>query len=203
MIGSTRALGGSAAQPRRVAPRRLILVALAVLVVSAAQPASQAVANQPQPTATTATTAPPPAAAVASADKGDLPGITLAVDQFRRTDPNTITLIFTLANKGGEPPVFDWTWGELGIIEVGNALAFDMSGVYLLDPEGKTKHLVLRDANDRCICSTGVYRSGTSTGLTPGTAVTMFAKFPAPPASVARMAVAVPHFPVLDGVPLT
>jgi hypothetical protein len=201
MIGSTRDECGSTAGPRPAAALRLTVLALAVLAVTTAQPASQAAANQQQPTTTTAP-APTPAAAVASADKGDLPGITLAIDQFRRSDPNTATLVFTIANRDGEPPIFDWTWGELGLVEVGNAFAFDMSGVYLLDPEGKTKYLVLRDANNRCICSTGVYRAGTSKGLVPGTAVTMFAKFPAPPASVARMAVAVPHFPVLDGVPL-
>jgi hypothetical protein len=202
MIRSTHALGGLTARPRQAAALRLLVLVLAALVATTVQPAGRAVASQPQATATTAA-APAPGAAVAAADNGDLPGITLAIDQFRRTDPNTVTLVFTIANRDGEPPVFDWTWGELGLTEVGNALAFDMSGVYLLDPDGKAKYLVLRDANRRCICSVGVYRAGTSKGLTPGTAATMFAKFPAPPASVAKMAVAVPHFPVLDGVPLT
>jgi hypothetical protein len=182
---------------------RFLVLAVAVLVASAVQsPISQAMANQQATptTATPATAAATPAPVVASADRGDLPGITLTVDQLRRSDPYTVTVVFSLVNKDGEPPVFDWTWGELGLTEVGNAFAFDMSGVYLV--EGKKKYLVLRDTNNRCICSTGVYRSGTAEGLTPGTAVTMFAKFPAPPASVTRVAVAVPHFPVLDGLPL-
>jgi hypothetical protein len=201
MIRSARGAAGVAAMA--AVPRLLVVVA--VLVASAVQsPATQAVANQ-QTTPTTATpvaSGATPAPVVASADRGDLPGITLTVDQLRRSDPNTVTVVFTIANKDGEPPVFDWTWGELGLTEVGNAFAFDMSGVYLVEPEGKKKYLVLRDTNNRCICSTGVYRSGTAEGLTPGTAVTMFAKFPAPPAAVTRVAVAVPHFPVLDGLPL-
>lgn len=203
MVRRARGAGGVTAM---AAALRLLIVAAAVLVASAVQsPATQAAANHQQATPTTATaaaSAATPAPVVASADRGDLPGITLTVDQLRRADPNTVTVVFTIANKDGEPPVFDWTWGELGLTEVGNAFAFDMSGVYLIEPEGKKKYLVLRDTNNRCICSTGVYRSGTGEGLTPGTAVTMFAKFPAPPAAVTRVAVAVPHFPVLDGLPL-
>ena len=186
---------------------RLLIVVVAVLVASAVQsPASQAVANQHQTAPTTGVAAASAATAgpvVASADRGDLPGITLTIDQLRRSDPNTGTLVFSVANRRNEAYTFDWTWGELGIIEVGNALAFDMSGVYLIEPEGKKKYLVLRDTSGRCVCSTGVFRSGgTISGLAPGRDATMWAKFPAPPASVTKMAAAVPHFPVLDGLPL-
>src|SRR5262245_13002226 len=75
--------------------------------------------SQAQPTTATATTAPP---VVASADKGDLPGIALTINQLRRSDPNTVTLIFTIANQGDKPFTFDWTWGELGFVRVGDAL---------------------------------------------------------------------------------
>jgi hypothetical protein len=204
MIRRTPGASGVAAMARPpMAAVRLLILAVALLVASAVQPPTgQAMANQQQagPTTTTPPAAAAPGPVVASAERGDLPGITLTVDQLRRSDPNTVTVVFTIANKDGEPPVFDWTWGELGLTEVGNAFAFDMSGIYLV--EGKKKYLVLRDTNNRCICSTGVYRSGTPEGLTPGTAATMFAKFPAPPASVTRVAVVVPHFPVLDGLPL-
>jgi hypothetical protein len=177
---------------------------------AAQQPANQTLttmagqAEAAQASATTAVGQPAPATGpvVASAEKGDLPGITLAVNQLRRSDPNTVTVVFTIANQDGEPPVFDWTWGELGVIDVGNALAFDVSGVYVVEPQGKKKYLVLRDTNTRCICSTGVFRSGSSSGLTRGTAATFFAKFPAPPAGVTTMSVVIPHFPVLDNVPL-
>jgi hypothetical protein len=195
------ASGAGATRP--AAALRLLSLAVAMLTVGVVvAPTSQAVANQ-QATTTTAAATAPASPVVASAEKGDLPGVSLTVNQLRRSDPNTVTLVFTVANKGNEAYTFDWTWGELGIIEVGNALAFDMSGVYLIEPEGKKKHLVLRDTNNRCICSTGVFRSGgTTSGLTPGRDATMWAKFPAPPASVTKMTVAVPHFPVLDSLPL-
>ena len=161
--------------------------------------------SQAQPTTTAAATATTaaPAPVVASADKGDLPGITLAINQLRRSDPNTVTLIFSIANRGDKPFTFDWTWGELGFVRVGDALSFDMSGVYLVDPEGKKKYLVLRDTNKGCICTTGILKAGEALkGLDAGQETTMFAKFPAPPASVTKLTVAVPHFPALDGVPL-
>jgi hypothetical protein len=161
--------------------------------------------SQAQPTTTAAATATTaaPAPVAASADKGDLPGITLAINQLRRSDPNTVTLIFSIANQGDKPFAFDWTWGELGFVRVGDALSFDMSGVYLVDPEGKKKYLVLRDTNKGCICTTGILKAGEALkGLDVGQQTTMFAKFPAPPASVTKLTVAVPHFPALDGVPL-
>jgi hypothetical protein len=204
MIWSTGDVGGAAVRPRRTAA--LIVLALALLAVSSTPVASQAVASQQQPTATTAppaAPAPAPAPVVASADKGDLPGVSLTINQLRRSDPNTVTVVFTIANKDGEPFLFDWSWGELGVVKASDARTFDMSGVYLVEPEGKKKYLVLRDANNNCICSTGILRSGEAIkGLDRGKEATMFAKFPAPPAQVSKVAVAVPHFPVLDGLPL-
>jgi hypothetical protein len=62
---------------------------------------------------------------------------------------------------------------------------------------------VLRDTNKGCICTTGILKAGEALkGLDAGQQTTMFAKFPAPPASVTKLTVAVPHFPALDGVPL-
>jgi hypothetical protein len=216
MTGRTHRTSRATGRTSRSATRLLVL-AVAMLaagcgVVGGAEqaaqtPAAQAAASQALPaattTATSATPAPVPGPVVAASEQGDLPGITLAVNQLRRSDSTTVTLIFTVANKGTTPYTFDWTWGEAGIVKVGDVFTFDMSGVYLVEPEGKKKYLVLRDTDKHCICSTGIFRSGAAiTGLTPGKEATMFAKFPAPPASVAKMAVAVPHFPVLDGVPL-
>jgi hypothetical protein len=196
--GVTRAMAWPAAAVRLLL---LLLLALAMLVASAIQlPAGQAVASRQQTATTAAST---PGSAVAAAEKGDLPGVTLVVNQLRRSDPNTVTTVFTIANKGAEAFSFDWTWGEFGVVKVGDALSFDVSGVYLVDAQGKKKYLVLRDATNRCICSTGIYRSGEAIkGLDTGKEATMWAKFPAPPASVSKISLAVPHFPILDGLPL-
>ena len=193
----------------RTAPRSPVLFLGLVLVAVLAAGCSlgkgrTAQAEAAQASATTTAAQPAAAPVIASSDHADLPGITLAVNQLRRSDPNTVTLIYTIANKGTKPFTFDWTWGEAGFVEVANALTFDMSGVYLVDPEGKKKYLVLRDSNKVCLCTTGVLRSGTELkGVEAGQETTMFAKFPAPPAEVSKMTVAVPHFPVLDNVPLS
>jgi hypothetical protein len=192
--------------PRPAAAGRLLILAVAVLVAAAVQPPTSRAEASQQTTATTTAAAgatPAPGPVVATADKGDLPGVTLTVNQLRRSDPNTVTVVFTIANKDAEAFLFDWTWGELGVVKVGDVFAFDVSGVYLVEPQGKKKYLVLRDANNRCICSTGIYRAGEAVkGLDRGKEATMFAKFPAPPPSVSTVAVAVPHFPVLDNLPL-
>jgi hypothetical protein len=199
----------SASRAWRSAPRSPVLFLSLVLVAALAAGCSlgkgkPAQAEAAQASAATTAGQPAPAPVVASSDHADLPGITLAVNQLRRSDPNTVTLIFTIANQGTKPFNFDWTWGEAGFVEVGNALTFDMSGVYLVDPEGKKKYLVLRDTNKGCLCTTGILHSGTELkGVEPGQETTMFAKFPAPPAQVSKLTVTVPHFPALDNVPLS
>jgi hypothetical protein len=207
-----RQMRTSAGREWRSSSRSLLLPLTLVLVAVLASGCSlvgrksaQAEAAQ----ATTATTAagggqPAAAPVIASSDHADLPGITLAINQLRRSDANTVTLIFTIANKGSKALNFDWTWGEAGFVEVGNALTFDMSGVYLVDTGGKKKYLVLRDTNKVCLCTTGILRSGTELkGVEAGQETTMYGKFPAPPASVSKLTVAVPHFPALDNVPLS
>jgi hypothetical protein len=193
----------------RSAPRSPVLLLTLILVAVLAAGCSlgkgkTAQAEAAQASATTTAGQPAPAPVVASSDHADLPGITLAINQLRRSDANTVTLIFTIANRGSKALNFDWTWGEAGFVEVGNALTFDMSGVYLVDTDGKKKYLVLRDTNKVCLCTTGILRSGTELkGVEPGQETTMFGKFPAPPASVSKMTVTVPHFPALDNVPLS
>jgi hypothetical protein len=205
-----RQMRTSAAREWRSSSRSLLLPLALVLVAVLATGCSLGGRKSAQAAqATTATTAagggqPAAAPVVASSDHADLPGITLAINQLRRSDANTVTLIFTIANKGSKALNFDWTWGEAGYVEVGNALTFDMSGAYLVDTDGKKKYLVLRDTNKVCLCTTGILRSGTELkGVEPGQETTMFGKFPAPPASVSKMTVIVPHFPALDNVPLS
>jgi hypothetical protein len=187
----------------------LLILAVAVLAPNGGGLGGVGTAAQASQATTTTSGAAAAAAAapdqvLASSEKGDLSGLTLAVNQLRRSDPNTVTLVFTIANQGSQAYSFDWTWGEVGVIEFGDAFTFNMSGVYLVEPAGMKKYLVLLDTDKRCVCSTGIFRSGgTISGLIPGKDATMWAKFPAPPASVTRLAVAVPHFPVLDGVPLS
>jgi hypothetical protein len=183
----------------------LSVLALALLAAGCSRDSQGGQAAEAQATTTTAA-GPTPATlpVVTSSDKGDVPGISVSINQLRRSDPNTVTLIFTIANKGTESFSYDWTWGEFGVVDIGDARTYDVSGVYLIEPVGKKKYLVLRDTEKRCVCTIGLVRAGESLkGIVPGQDTTLFAKFPAPPADVSKMSVVIPHFPVFDGVPLT
>ena len=72
-----------------------------------------------------------------------------------------------------------------------------VSGVYLIDGTNKKRHLVMRDQDGKCICT------DTLTKVAAKGSVTIWAKFPAPPADVATMTAIVPLFLPLDGVAVT
>jgi len=76
----------------------------------------------------------------------------------------------------------------------GNEGCKQVSGVYLIDGVNKKRYLVMRDADGKCICF------DTLTYVEPKSSVTVWAKFPAPPADVGKMTVIVPLFLPLDGV---
>jgi hypothetical protein len=70
-----------------------------------------------------------------------------------------------------------------------------IAGVYLDD--GTTKYTVVRDAKNVCVCSSHMGY------LEPKAKLNLWAKFPAPPTSVTKLNVNVPHFPPINDVPLT
>lgn len=198
--------------------RLMLLVAVAVLLLPSCSKdnalpvhqgsASSAVASDPgtitpvaQPvTATTpamAAIAAPPATApavapgtvIASTD-GEYPGATVNVTELKRTSGETVTLKFNIANAGTEPVAFGYNFAEGDYNTV--------SGVYLLDPVGKKKYFVVRDAESKCVCS----RDMTSK-VDPGSRMNLWAKFPAPGPEVQKVTVVIPHFTPMDDVPIS
>ena len=75
-------------------------------------------------------------------------------------------------------------------------LAHEAGAVTLVDAANNQRHLVLRDTDGVCLCTsfTGAFAE---TGRYPHSA-----QFPAPPDDVTSMSVQVPSFPALDAVPL-
>jgi hypothetical protein len=71
-----------------------------------------------------------------------------------------------------------------------------VADVYLVDTEGRRKYFVLRDARHRPECSSGI------APLAPGETRTLWARFLAPPASVARVGVRFPQVASLLEVPI-
>jgi hypothetical protein len=71
------------------------------------------------------------------------------------------------------------------------------SGLRLIDEVNARDHAPLRDADDRCLCSSGI-----DTLETAGETMVVSAKFPAPPPDVAYASLQAPGFPSLDRIPL-
>jgi hypothetical protein len=70
-------------------------------------------------------------------------------------------------------------------------------GVTLVDTVSKKKYFALADTDKTCICSRDI------DNVAPNTQVALWVKFPAPPPSVTKITVDVPHFIPLDDVPIS
>jgi|ERR1022692_5108457 hypothetical protein len=127
---------------------------------------------------------------IGSAD-GDTPGFHVDVTQLRRISGNMVSLKFVFVN-GSNAEI-----GMGGVMDGDNAMRDNdtIAGVDLND--GTTKYVVVRDAQGKCVCSSKMGYLNSKARLN------LWAKFPAPPASVTKLSVEIPHFPPIDDVPLT
>ncbi len=154
--------------------------------------ARQAAQAEPvTPPAASAPTSVPPAAGVIASTDGETAGIRIDVTQFARASGDTVNLRFTLVNESAEQVgmvshMTDSTMGEYSTV----------GGIHLVDPVNKRKYFVVRDADNKCVCSRDV------SSVDAGKTATLWAKFPAPPPDVQRISIVFPKFLPLDDVPL-
>ena len=168
-------------------------VASSTVSTTVASPATQAAA----PAAVTATPATiPPAAAtagtIATAD-GEKSGLRIDVTELKRGSGGTVMMKFTLANNSQENAQFGGHWLGDGAVSSDYKA---VGAVHLIDPVGKKKYFVIRDADQKCVCSREVE------GLRPGEKANLWAKYPAPPPDVQKVSIVVPHFTPMDDVPI-
>ncbi len=128
---------------------------------------------------------------VATTDS-EQPGIRLEVTEFARTSGGTLTLKFAIINESDESLGFSHEFGDPS---VGSDYG-SIGGTHLIDNEGQKKYLVLRDQDQKCVCSSGL------SSVEAGSSLNLWAKFPAPPADVKQISVIVPHFIPMDDVPI-
>ena len=184
-----------------------ISVTIALLVVIAvfcgcgksAPPATSTAAQQPASTpsappasAPTASSPPPvPSAASnlpAAPVDGDLPGVKIALNELKRTS-TTVTLKFTVYNTS------DKEFQTQGIFDGDEFHRFRHVGaIHLIDAESKKKYFVVTDSDGQCLCSRDISNIG------PGSQITLWAKFPAPPNDVRKITVEIPHFVPIEDV---
>ena len=129
------------------------------------------------------------AASVASTD-GEAPGVRLEVQDLKVAN-GVATLRFTVVNESDKQlnysTMIDPSGGEGGTVD----------GVYLIDAANKKKYLVVKDSDKHCLCSRHLEH------FSAKGSVNLWAKFPAPPDSVQKIGVAVPHFIPMDDVPIS
>jgi hypothetical protein len=155
---------------------------LAVLVVFCAMSVVVASRVNAQSAAT-----PSAAPAPLAISDGEAPGAQLQVTTLKRSG-DTVMLQFVLINNSDS--AYDPN-------NLNSSQYRSVDGIYLVDLAGKKKYEVVRDSDKNCVCSQGLQ------AIPPKSRANFWAKFPAPPGSVQKLGVVVPHFVPLDDVPLS
>jgi hypothetical protein len=123
---------------------------------------------------------------IATAD-GEAPGTQLQVTKLKRSG-DSVMLQFALINNS------DSSY-DPNNLQSSNYRSVD--GVYLVDMAGKKKYEVVRDTTGAGVCSQDLAK------IPSKSSANYWAKFPAPPDSVQKVGVVVPHFIPMDDVPLS
>jgi hypothetical protein len=194
--------------------RQLVLLLSVLVVLSCAKKESTAASNTaapapvttssaattssaPAPVATTSAAAPAAVATtssgIASAD-GEKPGTRVDVSELKRGSGGTVTLKMAFVNDSDKAIGFGYNFADPDhqIRDHGS-----IGAVHLVDPVGKKKYFVARDADDKCVCSTGI------PDVAPHSRLSLWAKFPAPPDDVQKISIVIPHFQPLDDVTIS
>jgi hypothetical protein len=132
-----------------------------------------------------------------SAD-GEKSGSRIDVTELKRVSGNMVSLKLVLVNDSNDAITIGEEFEPK--VEPPSQMGVDngsISGVYLVDAVGGTQYNVVRDAHGVCVCSTGLSAVGSKSKMN------LWAKFPAPPESVTKVTVTMPHFPPIEDVPLT
>lgn len=184
------------ATPVSQAPLAPPLTTPTPMATATEQPPAPVVAQAPLPTPPNTAAAPvtPAAPAVLASADGEKAGVRVVITELKRSSGDTVNLKFVLINDSDEKLGL---WGSyLGDARV-RADHKSVGGVHLVDPAGKKKYLVVRDAEEKCLCSTDL------SDLEPKTRANLWAKFPAPPAGVQKISIVIPHFSPMDDVPIS
>jgi len=192
--------------------RHLVLLLSLVVVLSCAKkeattttqaaPAPETTSSAVTTSSASATSSTPPAAppaaattssGIASAD-GEKAGTRVDVMELKRGSGGTVTLKMAFVNDSDKAIGFGYNFADPDhqIRDHGS-----IGAVQLVDPVGKKKYFVARDADGKCVCSTGI------PDVAPHSRLSLWAKFPAPPDDVQKISIVIPHFQPLDDVTIS
>lgn len=120
---------------------------------------------------------------------GESPGASIQVQQLKVVS-GALMLKFTIENNSDK---------AISLYSMLTSAETDsVDGIFLVDVPGKKKYLVVRDADNHCLCSRNITRD-----LAPNTSAAYWAKFPVPPDSVQKIGIVAPHFIPMDDVPIS
>lgn len=120
------------------------------------------------------------------AGEGERAGTRIIIKDIKRDDGGTVTLRFQMTNEEEKPE---------GIYQILGGYLPDR--VHLIDAANKKKYLTVKDSSGKCLC-TEIKGS-----IAKGKSVNLWAKFPAPPATVQKVSVVVFGFEPVEAVPIT
>lgn len=129
---------------------------------------------------------------------GEKSGSRIDITELQRVSGNMVLLKFVMVNdsSGIISLASDFEGPESGPTDIQRDTG-TIAGVTLEDAAGSTKYTVVRDAQRNCVCSSALGNLAVKSKLN------LWAKFPAPPDSVTKLNVVLPHFQPVEDVPLT
>jgi len=132
---------------------------------------------------------PAPASNVLASADGQQAGTRVEITKLKRNSGDTVTLNYVLVNDSD---------ANLATTDLLKSAEYNSSdGVTLIDAAGKKRYLVIRDSDNKCLCSSDLH------GVPSKSRINLWAKFPAPPEDVKVISIDIPHFQPIDDVPIS
>ncbi|MFG2999398.1 hypothetical protein [Streptomyces sp. NPDC048340] len=111
-------------------------------------------------------------------------GVVMVINSAIRDASGFVTVSGQIKNSGDKDFTGTANWGGTEL----TANAESVAGATLVDRAGKKRYYVLRDTENRCLCTTGLSR------VKAGSTIPFFAQFPAPPAATSDVDFTLPTF---------
>jgi hypothetical protein len=177
-----------------------ILGAISLLAACSRQEPPPAAAVAPAPAAPAATPVPAATPKWLASTQGDIPGITVAVQELKR-GPNALKLKFVVINESQK----DIRWEAAEYQDIGLGQDTDpregwvesVRDVHLIDATNKKKYFVVSDSEGACVCSRHM------PWIRPGSQLGLWAEYPLPPDDVQKISVEILHFPPMEDIPIS
>ncbi|WP_329453281.1 hypothetical protein OG894_42635 (plasmid) [Streptomyces sp. NBC_01724] len=113
-------------------------------------------------------------------------GMLLVINQVKRDSGGFVTVQGELKNQGDAAAnPAHWSGNETEIV---NKNLNSVGGATLVDKAGKKRYYILRDTEGRCLCTGGM------TAVQPGSTLSVFMQFPAPPSTTTEVDLNLPTF---------